>query len=265
MIMPNQDAPCRPLILVTNDDGIEAAGVHRLIDYVSDFADVICVCPDGPRSGQSMAITVNGALRVRSHASYMGAEMYSTNGTPVDCVKLAWHTVLSRRPDLLLSGINHGSNAAINVVYSGTMGAAFEGCAFGIPSIGFSLTDHSADADFEPCRSFVRAIVKGVLANGLPQGVCLNVNIPVIDNGPSGMRLARACQGNWSDEYVEYRDPAGKPFYMLSGRFENHEPEARDTDEWLLSQGIVSIVPTMLDRTAPLADVSWLNNLPIVG
>lgn len=264
-MMPNQEASSRPLILVTNDDGIEAPGVHRLIDYVADFADVICVCPDGPRSGQSMALTVNGALRVRRHDSYMGAEMYSTNGTPVDCVKLAWHTVLSRRPDLLLSGINHGSNAAINVVYSGTMGAAFEGCAFGIPSIGFSLTDHSVDADFEPCRPFVRAIVKGVLARSLPQGVCLNVNIPVTDKAPSQMRPARACKGNWSDEYVEYRDPSSKPFYMLAGHFENLEPEARDTDEWMLKHGIVSVVPTMLDRTAPLSAIKWLEDIKLEG
>lgn len=257
-------APYRPLILISNDDGIQAAGVHRLIDFISDIADIVCVCPDGPRSGQSMALTVNGALRIKELPRYMGARMYSANGTPVDCVKLAWHTVLERRPDMVIAGINHGSNAAINVVYSGTMGATFEGCAFGIPAVGFSLTDHDPDADFEPCRPFVRAIVKGVLAHGLPEGVCLNVNIPDSKEPPKEMRISRACRGNWSDEYVEYTDPQGKPFYMLAGRFENLEPEATDTDEWMLAHGIVSVVPVCLDRTAPLEPFSWLNKLPLL-
>lgn len=251
-------APYRPLILVTNDDGIESAGVHRLVDYLADMADMVVVCPDGPRSGQSMALTVNAALRIKPLEPYMGAVMYATNGTPVDCVKLAWHTVLDRKPDLVVSGINHGSNAAINVVYSGTMGAAFEGCAFGIPSIGFSLTDHSPDADFEPCRPFVRELVSRVLKRGLPEGVCLNVNIPDSAEPPTEMRLARACRGNWSDEYKRYTDPAGRPFFMLSGRFESQEPEATDTDEWMLAHGIVSVVPTMLDRTASLDGMEWL-------
>lgn len=253
-----ENAPSRPLILISNDDGIEAAGVHRLVDYLTDFADIVCVCPDGPRSGQSMALTVNAALRVTEHEPYMGARMYSTNGTPVDCVKLAWHTVLERRPDLVVTGINHGSNAAINVVYSGTMGAAFEGCAFGIPAIGFSLTDHSPDADFGPCRPFVRKIVEEVLAHGLPEGVCLNVNIPDSATPPVEMRLARSCRGNWSDEYERYEDPHGKPYHMLAGKFENAEPEATDTDQWLLDHGIVSVVPVMLDRTAPLSVLPWL-------
>lgn len=257
------DAPYKPLILISNDDGIEAAGVHRLIDFLADIADIVCICPDTPRSGQSMALTVNAALHIKQHAPYMGAQMYSTNGTPVDCIKLAWHTVLSRRPDLVVTGINHGSNAAINVVYSGTMGAAFEGCAFGIPSIGFSLTDHSPGADFTPCRPFIRAIVQGVLKHGLPQGVCLNVNIPDSQTPPAQMRLVRACKGNWSDEYKRYEDPHGHPFYWLTGKFQNLEPEADDTDEWCLAHGIVSVVPTMLDRTAPLQPLKWLDNLPL--
>ena len=254
-------APYRPLILISNDDGIEAAGVHRLIDFLCDFADIVCICPDGPRSGQSMALTVNAALHIKPLPPYMGARMYSTNGTPVDCVKLAWHTVLDRKPDLVVAGINHGSNAAINVVYSGTMGAAYEGCAFGIPSIGFSLTNHSPEADFEPCRPFVREIVKGVLEHGLPQGVCLNVNIPDCEPAPTQMRLVRACKGNWSDEYKEYTDPHGHPFYWLTGSFENLEPEATDTDEWCLHHGIVSVVPCLLDRTANLDACKWLKNI----
>lgn len=259
--MTNTKAPYRPLILISNDDGIDAAGVHRLIDYLCDIADIVCVCPDDPRSGQSMALTVNGALRVNELPDYMGARMYCTNGTPVDCVKLAWHTVLNRRPDMVIAGINHGSNSAINVVYSGTMGATFEGCAFGIPSVGFSLTSHDPEADFEPCRPFVRAIVQGVLAHGLPEGICLNVNIPACDPAPTQMKLARACRGNWSDEYVRYTDPQGKPFYMLAGKFDNLEPDASDTDEWMLAHGIVSIVPTCLDRTTNHTHLDWLDKL----
>lgn len=242
----------RPLILISNDDGIQAPGVHRLIDFLADMADIVCICPDSPRSGQSMAITVSSALRIHKHEPYMGAQMYSASGTPVDCIKLAWHTILDRRPDLVLAGINHGSNAAINVVYSGTMGATLEGCAFGVPSIGFSLTNHSMQADFEPCRRLVREIVERVLERGLPEGVCLNVNIPDCIPAPTEMRLVRACKGNWSDEYVEYHDPSGHPFYMLAGHLENREPEAEDTDLYCLDHGIVSVVPVLLNPTAPL-------------
>lgn len=244
----------RPLILISNDDGIQAPGVHRLIDFIYDLGDIVCLCPDSPRSGGSMALSVKEALRITPHPDYRGAKMYSTNGTPTDCVKLAWHTVLrDRKPDLVLAGINHGSNAAINVLYSGTMGATQEGCAFGVPSAGFSLTDHSVKADFSICRPFVRAIVKGMLAHGLPQGVCLNVNIPHnAPQPPTAMALVRQCKGNWSDEYIEYTDPSGKPFYLLAGHFHNDEPQATDTDEYVLHQGGVSVVPIMLDRTAPL-------------
>ncbi len=194
-------------------------------------------------------------------ADHAGAMMFKVNGTPVDCVKLSMHRILDRRPDMVVSGINHGSNAAINVVYSGTMGAAMEGCAFGIPSIGFSLTDHSPDADFSPCRPWVERISRGVLEHGLPEGVCLNVNVPDVDSEPEEMRVVRACRGNWSDEYKEYTDPHGHKFYWLTGRFENEEPEATDTDEWCLAHGIVSVVPTLLDRTGPVAGLEWLRGI----
>lgn len=252
----------KPLILVCNDDGIEANGVHVLIDVLVKFGDVVVVCPDSPQSGQSMAITVNAPLRVSQLEDYHGAKMYKANGTPVDCVKLAMHTLFSRHPDLVVSGINHGSNASINVVYSGTMGAAFEGTAFGIPSIGFSLTDHSPDADFTPCLPFIEKIVEGVLEHGLPEGVALNVNIPDCEPHPTEMRLTKGCKGNWSDEYKEYTDPHGKKFYWLTGKFINEEPENTDTDEWCLSHGIVSVVPVTLDRTSPdLQQLNWITNL----
>ncbi len=185
----------RPLILVSNDDGIEAIGVHELVDCLLKFGDVVCVCPDGPRSGQSMAISVNTPLRIERLDDWHGAEMYKVNGTPVDCIKISMHTILGRRPDLVVSGINHGSNAAINVVYSGTMGAAFEGCACGVPSIGFSLTTHNPKADFSGCLPFVDKIVGSVLKNGLPEGVCLNVNIPASNPAPTEMRITKACKG----------------------------------------------------------------------
>lgn len=256
----------RPLILIANDDGITAPGVHRLIDFIADMGEIVCLCPDSPRSGGSMALTVNGALRVKDCGEYNGARMYSTNGTPTDCVKLAWHTVLrDRRPDLVVTGINHGSNAAINVLYSGTMGAAREGCAFGVPSVGFSLTDHSMKADFLPCRPFIRAIVGGMLAHGLPDGVCLNVNIPDSAVPPVRMRLVRECKGNWSDEYKQYADPAGHPFYMLSGALINSEPEATDTDLYVLDHGEVSVVPVRLNCTAEATEaprgLGWLRDL----
>lgn len=242
----------RPLILVSNDDGIDAKGVHQLIDRLEKFGDVVCVCPATHQSGKSMAITMDQALRIHRHDDYRRAGMYSVDGTPVDCVKIAMHAIVDRKPDLMVSGINHGSNAAINVVYSGTMGAAFEACACGIPAIGFSLTSHLHDADFSGCFPFVDRIVEAVLQKGLPEGVCLNVNIPYSNPAPSEMRITRAAKGRWTDEYKEYTDPSGKPFYLVSGTFTNYEPDNSDTDEWLLAHGIVSIVPEALDRTADI-------------
>lgn len=248
----------RPLILVSNDDSYLAKGLHALIDRLVQLGDVVAVCPDSPRSGQSMAITVNQALHITREPDYNGARIYKTSGTPVDCIKLAMHTMLDRRPDLVVAGINHGSNAAINVLYSGTMGAVMEGCAFGIPSVGFSLTDHSADADFSGCLPFIDIICRRVLSEGLPQGICLNVNIPDKPTAPSTMRLVRGCKGSWNDEYAKYTDPHGHPFYWLTGKFHNAEPDAQDTDEWCLGHGIVSVVPIEIDRTSTAALPEWL-------
>lgn len=252
----------RPLILVTNDDGINAKGVHCLIDRLLPYGDIVTVCPDSPRSGQSMAITVNDPLKLIELPDYNGAKMYKVSGTPVDCVKLAMHHILPRKADLVVAGINHGSNAAINVLYSGTMGATMEGCAFGIPSIGFSLTDHSPDADFTPCYGVIDALVKAVLEHGLPQDVCLNVNIPDKSGIPSEMHLCVSCRGKWNDEYQEYVDPHGHKFYWLTGTFENLEPDNRDTDEWCLAHGIISVVPVDIERTAAITrDLEWLREV----
>lgn len=250
----------RPLILVTNDDSYSATGVRCLIDRLLPFGDVVAVCPDAPRSGQSMAITVNDALKVQRLTDYRGAKMYKVSGTPVDCVKLSMHNILPRHADLVVSGINHGSNSAVNVLYSGTMGAAMEGCAFGIPSIGFSLTDHSPDADFTPCFKAIDILVEETLRNGLPRDICLNVNIPNVSQTPAEMRLAVSCRGRWNDEYKKYTDPHGNDFYWLTGEYINEEPENENTDEWCLSHGIISVVPICIDRTAsPGKGSEWLH------
>lgn len=252
----------KPLILVSNDDGINANGVHCLIDRLIPFGDVVAICPDSPRSGQSMAITVNDALKLSQVQDYRGAKMYMTSGTPVDCIKLAMHHVLPRKADLVVTGINHGSNSAVNVLYSGTMGAAMEGCAFGIPSIGFSLTDHSPEADFTPCFRAIDILVKEVLEHGLPQGICLNVNIPNIHETPKEMRLATPCRGKWNDEYREYTDPNGHKFYWLTGKYINEEPDNELTDEWCLDHGIISVVPVDIERTVSInAKMEWLKDI----
>lgn len=254
----------KPLILVSNDDSYSASGVRCLIDRLVRFGDVVAVCPDAPRSGQSMAITVNDAIKVRQLPDYNGAKMYKVGGTPVDCVKLAMHNILPRRADLVVAGINHGSNSAVNVLYSGTMGATMEGCAFGIPSIGFSLTDHSPDADFTPCFKAIDILVERVLRHGLPEGICLNVNVPNIGHTPSEMRLAVSCKGRWNDEYRKYTDPFGNDFYWLTGEYINEEPDNENTDEWCLAHGIISVVPISIDRTAPVTQsMDWLRGAMI--
>ena len=253
----------RPLILVSNDDSIYAKGVRELILRLVKFGDVVAVCPDAPRSGQSMAITVNDPLRITPYPDCEGAKMFKVSGTPVDCVKLAMHHILDRRPDLVVAGINHGSNASVNELYSGTMGATFEGCAFGIPSIGFSLTNHSEDADFTQCFKAVDTIVASVLRFGLPEDICLNVNIPDTGHTPAEMRICTPCQGHWDDEYKEYTDPSGKKFYLLSGEFINDEPDNELTDQWCLAHGIISIVPTSVNRRVGIPDsLAWISNLP---
>lgn len=249
----------KPLILVSNDDSYSATGVHALIDRLLAYGDVVAVCPDQPRSGQSMAITVNSPLHVRELPEYHGARMFSVSGTPVDCIKLAMHHILDRTPDMVATGINHGSNSAVNVLYSGTMGAAMEGCAFGIPSVGFSLTDHDPDADFSPCYQAIDLLAADLLTNGLPEGICLNVNVPNIKHTPEQMRLCVPCRGKWNDEYKEYIDPHGNKFYWLTGEYINEEPDNETTDEWALSHGMISVVPVVIDRNAPLANgMEWL-------
>lgn len=248
----------RPLILISNDDGITAEGIHVLARVASQLGDVVVVAPDGPRSGGSSALTWGTILRPERHADYCGAEMWSLNGTPVDCIKLALHAICNRRPSLVLAGINHGANTGNSVIYSGTMGATIEGCIAGIPSIGYSLITHNPTADdFAACEPLINSLTRQVMAAGLPEGVCLNVNIPAGGN-VKGCRRARACHGEWVNEYDEYADPLGKPFYMLTGKYHNLEPEATDTDLYWNEQGYASVVAVVPDSDylAPLPGIT---------
>lgn len=240
----------KPLILITNDDGYGSQGLEALINYVRDLGEIWCVCPTRQRSGQSMAMTINDPLLVRRQPELSGVPMFTVAGTPVDCVKLSLLNLLPRRPDLVLAGINHGSNASINVLYSGTMGAVREACQDGLPAIGFSLTDHAPDADFSHCRQYIRRLVIDTLNHGLPRDICLNVNFPA-GIVPKGIRTTRGCHCRWSDEYRNYSSPYGQPFYWLEGEFLNLEPECAQTDQWFLDNGYATVVPVTIESTAP--------------
>ncbi len=245
------DHPNKPLILITNDDGVEAKGLKALINAVRELGDVVVVAPADAQSGMSHAITVKVPLRISKVAEDQGLVIYKCYGTPVDCVKMAINNLLPRKPDLLLSGINHGSNAATSVFYSGTMGAALEGCINEITSIGFSLLNLSHDADFSTSQHYATSITRNVLKNGLPKHICLNVNIPDIPKAQiAGIKICRQNKGYWQEAFDQRVDPAGKHYYWLTGIFQNTEPGATDTDEWALSNNYVSIVPLQIDLTS---------------
>lgn len=237
----------KKLILITNDDGVRASGLTELIKMASKYGDVVVVAPDGARSGQSNAITMTQPLYLQHISQTDNVQIYQFSGTPTDCVKLALNSVLERKPDIILSGINHGSNASINVIYSGTMGAVLEGCSQGITSIGFSLCDHSLHADFSMAFPYFELILKRAISHSFPQGVCLNVNAPL--GKIKGILVCRQSKGFWKEDFEEYQTPMGQPFYLMSGRFTNLEPNDSETDEWALANGYVSIVPTTYDIT----------------
>lgn len=241
----------RPLILVTNDDGITAPGIRTLIAVMQEIGEVCVVAPDRPQSGMGHAITVNDTLHLqRVSATESPILEYSCSGTPVDCVKMAVHEVLKRKPDLCVSGINHGSNSSINVIYSGTMSAAIEAGIEGIPAIGFSLQDFSWGANFEPTKSFVKKIVLEVLDKGLPQGTVLNVNFPKLtENEIKGFRICRQANAYWQEKFDKRTTPFGKEYYWLTGEFINPD-KGEDTDEWALANGYISVVPVQFDMTA---------------
>lgn len=240
----------KPLILVTNDDGITAKGIASLVKAVLPFGEVVVIAPDKPQSGMGHAITINQPLRLTKSTVFDKVEAYTCSGTPVDCVKLGIYEVLKRKPDLLVSGVNHGENSSTNVLYSGTMSAAVEGALEGIPSIGFSLLDFAADADFSASQGIVKTIVKQVLNNSFPKGVCLNVNIPKLKNKEiKGIKICRQAKAFWEDKFDKRLDQFGNPYYWLTGEFKRTD-KGEDTDIWALDNNYVSVVPTQFDMTA---------------
>jgi 5'-nucleotidase len=247
----------KPLILVTNDDGIFAKGIRSLTEVMRELGDVYVVAPDKPQSGMGHAVTINGILRLQEVDYMEGVKAFACSGTPVDCVKLAIYQIMHRKPDLLVSGINHGANSSINVIYSGTMSAAVEGAVENIPSAGFSLLDFRADADFSAAKRVARTIATNILEKGLTEGSCLNVNIPV--SGPiKGIKVCRQAKAFWADAFEKRTDPSGKPYFWLTGEFKNLD-KGEDTDEWALANGYASVVPVHYDLTAHHA-IATLNS-----
>ena len=238
----------RPLILITNDDGIYAPGLKALVAAVKPLGDVLVVAPDGPRSAQSNELKVTVPLRSKKLSEEPGVAIWQCNGTPTDCVKMGIRKIADRWPDILLSGINHGRNTSISVIYSGTMGAALEGCVDDIPSIGISHCDFRPDADFTAAGKIAYEVTAKVLKEGLPRYTCLNVNVPETQD-IKGIRISRQAAGHWEEVLDQRQDPTGRNYYWLGGEFVDHEPDAEDTDEWAVQNGYVSITPVQLDMT----------------
>ena len=250
----------KPLILITNDDGITAPGILALIEVMSESGDVLVVAPDKPQSAMGHAITINNTIYLNKISKENASiTQYSCSGTPVDCVKIAVHEILKRKPDLCVSGINHGTNSSINVIYSGTMSAAVEAGIEGIPAIGFSLLDFAWDANFEDVKSFVKKITLKVLEKGLPEGVILNVNLPKLkEHEIKGIKICRQAKAQWVEKFDKRKTPQGKDYYWLTGDFVNQD-KGEDTDEWALENGYVSVVPVQFDMTAHHT-IQQLNN-----
>ncbi len=250
----------KPLILVSNDDGISSRGIRILVELMDELGDVIVVAPDSPQSGMGHAITVGNTLRLDKSDIFGNVPAYACSGTPADCVKLAKHHILTeKQPDLVVSGINHGSNTSISVLYSGTMSAAIEGAIEGSPAIGFSLCDYSAEADFSHVGTSVKKIVQEVLDRGLPNGVALNVNIPRKKEEPlKGIKICRQARAKWQEEFDLRKDPAGRPYFWMAGSFVNFD-KGEDNDEWAIAHNYVSVVPCQYDMTAHHA-ISILND-----
>lgn len=241
----------KPLILITNDDSISAPGIRTLISVMSELGEVVVVAPDSPQSAMGHAITINNTLHLNKISPENAAiTEYSCSGTPVDCVKMAVNEILKRKPDLCVSGINHGSNSSINVIYSGTMSAAVEAGIEGIPAIGFSLLDYNWNADFEQIKPFVKKIAQQVLQNGLPDGTVLNINFPKLKTEEiKGIKICRQAKAFWQEKFDKRVTPFGREYYWLTGEFVNQD-KGEDTDEWALSKGYISVVPVQFDLTA---------------
>ncbi len=239
----------KPLILITNDDGITSNGIRTLVSVAKEFGDVVVVAPDSPQSGMGHAITIGQPLRLHKTPLFENVESWQTSGTPVDCVKLARDKVLSRKPDICLSGINHGANHSINIIYSGTMSAAMEAAIEGIPSAGFSYVDYNFEADVSCCVPIVREVIQKMLETPLPQHTLLNVNIPKVSNEAyKGLKLCRQAYAKWQEEFDERIDPRGEKYYWMTGKFVNMDTED-NTDVEALKEGFASVVPIKFDFT----------------
>lgn len=249
----------KPLILVSNDDGITSKGIRVLVSVMKKLGEVVVVAPDSPQSGMGHAITIGETLRLVEEDIFKDVQAYKSSGTPADCVKLAKHHVLKNRtPDLVVSGINHGSNTSISVLYSGTMSAAIEGALEGYPSIGFSLCDYSSKADFSHVEEWVEKIARQVLENGIPKGIALNVNFPPKQNQPvQGIKVVRQADAKWQEEFSERFDPTGRKYFWMAGNFVNFD-KGEDNDEWAIANNFISIVPCQYDLTAHHA-ISQMN------
>jgi 5'-nucleotidase len=240
----------KPLILVTNDDGINAPGIQALIEAVKELGEVIVVAPEKGQSGMGHAITISDIVRLNKVEREDGITAYSSSGTPVDCVKLAICHVLHKKPDLVVSGINHGANSSINVIYSGTMSAAVEGSMEGIPSIGFSHLSYAYDTDFLAFKKYIQTLCKNALNNDFPNKTCLNVNFPDVPAEEiKGVKICRQAEAHWSDSFEKREDPSGKPYYWLTGNFEGRD-KGEDTDIFALANKYISVVPVQFDLTA---------------
>ncbi|HOH99077.1 MAG TPA: 5'/3'-nucleotidase SurE [Bacteroidales bacterium] len=251
-------------LLLTNDDGLEAPGLRYLVQVAREFGDVTVVAPDKPMSGMGHAITVREPLRLEKVREFPGLVEYSCTGTPVDAVKLGQKVILGHHPDIVLSGINHGSNASVNVIYSGTMAAVIEACIDGIPAVGFSLLDYAYDADFSACGEWVRKVVAYVIDQGLKRGVCLNVNIPAVPAGNiKGIKVCRQADAYWEEQFEERQDPHRQMYYWLSGSF-REVADGEDSDLWALANHYVSVVPVQYDLTAHAA-IPLLKNMESVS
>ena len=237
----------KPLILVTNDDGIHANGLRELVEVIQLFGDVVVISSEVSMSGKSNAITVDQPLRATPVEKIHGVSTFKSNGTPVDSVKLSFNSLFDRTPDYVVSGINHGANSSISIIYSGTMGAAIEGSLHGVPSIGFSLDDFSADADFSKAKIIVAKVFQSVLENGLPPFTSLNVNIP--KGKPKGIKICRQAHGKWVEEFEKRTDPHGRDYHWLSGYFKNFEEDSKETDIYALENNFASVVPVTIDMT----------------
>jgi len=251
----------KPLILVTNDDGITAGGIKMLVSIAREFGEVVVVAPDSPQSAKGHGITIYDPLRLNKVDVFDGIEAYACSGTPVDCVKLAKHHVLKGRTvDLCVSGINHGSNASINIVYSGTMSAAMEASLEGIDAIGFSLLDFSSEADFSQGAPFIKKIIADQLAGGKCTGTLINVNIPKLKTADiKGIKVCRQAKGQWQENYKQALDPSGREYFWLAGDFVN-EDSGEDNDLWALDQGYISVVPSTFDLTK-YDEINWFKSL----